>query len=175
MEKIWGFNLAARNSGIGRRAIHRAATHYSCAHDRSYLELIELAGEESAICDVLALCGVDSGLVRSKLARDGARRGRAILYECVPDDSKPEKAGDAFRGPICPFCFLWQPEDVELSQVASVQEDEADEDEKRDGLESRNKGETPCDDKDVLPFCIDVGSQASTSDQTAGSSKGLHP
>ncbi|CAJ1461977.1 unnamed protein product [Effrenium voratum] len=96
MEEAWGHKLAACNNALGVRALHRAMSRHCCAHDRSYMQLVEIFGSEQLIVDTLAHCGADRRLILAKDARSGARRVRILLRDC----------GDQL---ITPALLLWSP------------------------------------------------------------------
>ena len=96
MEEAWGHKLAACNNALGVRALHRAMSRHCCAHDRSYMQLVEIFGSEQLIVDTLANCGADRRLILAKDARSGARRVRILLRDC----------GDQL---ITPALLLWSP------------------------------------------------------------------
>ncbi|CAK9048204.1 unnamed protein product [Durusdinium trenchii] len=98
MENLWGHRLASKNCALGTRALYRAMSQHCCAHDRSYVQLVELFGPESLLVDVLDQCGLDRKLLLAREVRAGSRRMRCLMKAC-----------DAERRLIGPTCFLWSP------------------------------------------------------------------
>ncbi|CAE8626003.1 unnamed protein product [Polarella glacialis] len=129
MEGIWGYKLAAKNNGLGTRALYRAMARHCCAHDRSYLQLFELSGCDDLIMDALVRCGVDRRLLTAKAVRNGSFRARAQLHAPVAASGSEGVPGRL----IAPVLFLWRPEvdDRKGSEVddprGEVEEDEEDE------------------------------------------------
>lgn len=134
MENIWGLRLAAHNSALGRRALHRAAVQHACVHDRSYLEVLEVSGREILIAEVLELCGIDRRLTLASHVRQGTHRASASLCVC-----RAGNAPSATTKPqlVAPVLLLWRPPDAS--------------DDRAQGQES---------DVDPLPFQVDVGEAA---------------
>jgi len=103
METLWTYRLAMTNCSMGRRALYRASTRYCCIHDRSYLGLLQLLGSESDIAETLVKCGLDRRLVLAASMRQGAHRGRGLLYDAELRNRNVQKL-------IAPIMFLWCPE-----------------------------------------------------------------
>jgi len=129
MEGMWGFRLAARNSFLGVRALHRASARHACMHDMSYLEAFELSGGQGPIAEVLERCGVARQLSLAAPARAGARRVRALLHEAAfhaGDSSMSLEIGAL----ISPVLFIWQPEaDIDAPSVYTAKASEGSEEE----------------------------------------------
>eukprot|EP00438_Fugacium_kawagutii_P025890 Skav233700 [mRNA] locus=scaffold1927:389826:390815:+ [translate_table: standard] len=112
MENVWGHRLASHNNALGTRALARATRRFCCAHDRSYMQILELFGSETMLVDVLGLCGVDSRLLLAKEARAGLRRIRALMKVC---------GGERLIGPLY---ALWSPNIISQKQPVTKEEEE---------------------------------------------------
>lgn len=115
MENVWGHRLASRNNALGTRALARATRRYCCAHDRSYMQILELFGSESLLVATLGSCGIDSRLLLAKEARAGLRRIRVMMKACD---------GDRLIGPAY---VLWSPSTISQRQPADKEIEEEEE------------------------------------------------
>lgn len=136
MEDAWGYRLAAHGNFYGTRSLCRAASKHCCMHDRSYMELFELAGSAAAVADALQLCGVGKSLTLTEAALKGSRRLGATLW--TPVESSAEEP----QRPVAPVLLLWSAGEHPCRAAA--------------GTDQPSQA-PPSPAAEALAFCVDVG------------------
>eukprot|EP00366_Plasmodium_knowlesi_P000076 XP_002257573.1 POP1-like nucleolar ribonuclease, putative [Plasmodium knowlesi strain H] len=111
MANIYGYKLPLKNCSKISRRIFRYSKRKSLIHDMSYVEIIQLTGEEKAIVDMLKACtNVEQANMLRRKYLLGFLLGKMFIYQ--PDDDTVTRKEDNFfnakNGLVCPAHFLWR-------------------------------------------------------------------
>ncbi|CRG98427.1 ribonucleases P/MRP protein subunit POP1, putative [Plasmodium relictum] len=127
MMSIFGYKLAIKNCSKISRRIFRFSKRKSLIHDMSYIEIIQLSGDENTIIDVLKKCtNIEQANMLKKKYLLGILLGKIFIYKYENNDIDEKEKKDNMsnhsdlnknnndnffnsKNPlICPAYFLWR-------------------------------------------------------------------